>query len=149
MKAKKQHKPSDVLECEICCAACKHQMMTGTIQVLYLQVPYDARPGVRPPLLHRLLDGVPHHQDNGRGQITRCHSPTYNISIPRLQLNSALGSQSDDRVSRQLQYCGQRSDGEGGRLGVETGGSPELGRLAMIVTVEIVDDCECGDCQWL
>ena len=29
MKAKKQHKPSDVLECEICCAACKHQMMTG------------------------------------------------------------------------------------------------------------------------
>jgi len=29
VKAKKQHKPSDVLECEICCAACKHQMMTG------------------------------------------------------------------------------------------------------------------------
>ena len=31
VKAKKQHKPSDVLECEICCAACKHQMMTGIV----------------------------------------------------------------------------------------------------------------------
>ena len=97
MKAKKQHKPSDVLECEICCAACKHQMMTGTVQVLYLQAPDDDRPGVRPPVLHRLLDRVPHHQDHGRGQIIHRHPHPYNIvsaiTIPHLQLSSQGASQ--------------------------------------------------------
>ena len=63
---------SSVLECEICCLSLPKQMMTGEdtrvvcVCLLLELISLCVRSGVRPPVLHPVLDGLPDHQDSRR-----------------------------------------------------------------------------------